>query len=254
VTADERLAAIRVKVDRARRHIDELHAAVGKFLDARPYEVVAKDGSKTEESGYFVSRVSPVPPTISAITGDILQNLRSGLDHLAYQLVEVGLGAAPTKPREIAYPIADSAAAYPLLRDGRVKGARPDAIKAIDATKPYKGGDDALWRLHHLNNIDKHRLLLTVGSALRSVDFEPITRLITGFAKSAPLYIKPADRKFPLKVGDRLYAGIYEGMSFRFDVALGEPQIVEGESLLETVQHMADAVDGLIGGFKPLLV
>src|SRR5438309_1587988 len=136
----------------------------------------------------------------------------------------------------------------------QLKGARPDAIKAIDATKPYKGGDDALWRLHHLNNIDKHRLLLTVGSALRSVDFEPITRLITGFAKSAPLYIKPADRKFPLKVRDRLYAGIYEGMSFRLDVALGEPQIVEGESLLETVQHMADAVDGLIGGFKPLLV
>jgi hypothetical protein len=47
---------------------------------------------------------------------------------------------------------------------------RQEAIDAIDATKPYAGGNDALWRIHKLNNVDKHRLLITVGSMVRSVD------------------------------------------------------------------------------------
>jgi hypothetical protein len=44
------------------------------------------------------------------------------------------------------------------------------AVAAIDALKPYKGGNDVLWQLHELNNVDKHRLILTVGSAVRSTD------------------------------------------------------------------------------------
>jgi len=43
------------------------------------------------------------------------------------------------------------------------------AINAIDTTEPYQGGKGhSLWVLHKLNNIDKHRLLITVGSAYRS--------------------------------------------------------------------------------------
>ena len=49
---------------------------------------------------------------------------------------------------------------------------RKDAVDAIDAIKPYKGGNDTLWRLHGLNNIDKHRLLITVGLAYR---FQSVT-------------------------------------------------------------------------------
>lgn len=41
------------------------------------------------------------------------------------------------------------------------KGMCPKAIKAIDALKPYKGGNDALWRIHELDNIDKHCALFT---------------------------------------------------------------------------------------------
>jgi hypothetical protein len=44
------------------------------------------------------------------------------------------------------------------------------AIAAIDAVQPYGGRNDVLWHLHELNNIDKHRLILTVGSALHSFD------------------------------------------------------------------------------------
>ena len=70
--------------------------------------------------------------------------------------------------------------------------------------------------------------------------------------------MKPADRLFPLKVDDELYIGGMDlpfnpEMKFSFDVALGEPGIVEGESLLETLQRMAEVVDGLVVGFRSYL-
>lgn len=39
-------------------------------------------------------------------------------------------------------------------------------------------------------------------------------------------------------------------MEFSFDVALGEPGIVDGEPLLETLHNMTDVVDGLVTEFR----
>jgi hypothetical protein len=136
----DRLIGCRAKIERAKRHIDDLQLAVRRFLDSRPYEVRTKDDPKMGKRIYYVSRVDPMPRAIAAITGDVLQNLRSTLDYIAYQAVTVGLGVPPAKPWEVEYPVADDASKYPDLRDRKVKGAKQDALDAIDATKPYKGG------------------------------------------------------------------------------------------------------------------
>jgi hypothetical protein len=46
----------------------------------------------------------------------------------------------------------------------KTEGIPAGAVKLIEATKPYKGGYDNLWILHELNNIDKHRLLITAAA------------------------------------------------------------------------------------------
>ena len=48
----------------------------------------------------------------------------------------------------------------------KIGGAREKAIDNILQTKPYKGGNQALWRLHALNIRDEHRLLLTAAFAI----------------------------------------------------------------------------------------
>jgi len=73
------------------------------------------------------------------------------------------------------------------------------------------------------------------------------------------LFLKPADVLFPLKIGDELFidapdAEVNEKMQFVFEVAFGEPQIVEGEPLLETLRQLTKLVDGIVPGFEPLLV
>ena len=165
--AAERLSNVWPKLERAKQHINELHRAYRIFIKSNPYVVGTKRDDKRGLIYYIVS-VKPVPIEIATITGDILQNLVSALDHLAYQLVCVG------KSNEgpffhVYFPVADSATEYEAKKVRKVEGMRPEAIEAIDEITPYKGGNDLLWKLWKLNNADKHRWVVTVGSAYRSV-------------------------------------------------------------------------------------
>jgi hypothetical protein len=269
MTADERFAKIRIKVERARQHIQELKDSVRRFLASAPYEVQIQEKPDIGRRVYYLSRVEPVPLAIAAIAGDVLHNLRSALDHTAFQLVSVGMGRAPSRPWEIDYPVADDATRYVELRNRKLSGARKDAVDAVDATRPYKGGNDTIWRIHQLNNIDKHRLLLTVGSAFKSMNISPIMQSLMrqtacelGKERDIvlpPVYLKPADRLFPLQVGDELlldalHHEIQPKIDFRFGLAFGESETAEGDSLVETLQDMADAVDKLVASFRPFLV
>ncbi len=107
--------------------------------------------------------------------------------------------------KHISFPIFDDANEYNSYAAGKVKGMPASAIAAIDATKPYRGGNDVLWQIHRLNNIDKHRFLITLGSAFRSVDLgahmqQMMSELKPELSKIQfpPLFIKPADKMFPL--------------------------------------------------------
>jgi hypothetical protein len=271
LTADERLALILTKVGRAKKHIAELESEARSFLDSKPYVIGTKRNAETRNLVYYLVSVRGTPPTLAAVTGDVLQNLRSALDHLAYQLVLIGSGQ-PGPFFHVYFPIADSAAKYEAIKGGLVKGMRPEAVKAIDAVKPYPGGNDTVWRLHKLNNVDKHRLLITVGSAFRSMDIggfmhrqlqrslpadHPLRQSIAD-AKPLAAFFRGGDRMFPLKADDELFidqpnAQVDEKLQFAFDLAFGEPQVVEGEPLLETLKQMADVVGELIAAFKPLL-
>jgi hypothetical protein len=53
---------------------------------------------------------------------------------------------------------------YETEKARKVEGMTELAIKHIDNLKPYKGGNQVLWRIHELDNIDEHRSLFTVGS------------------------------------------------------------------------------------------
>jgi hypothetical protein len=165
----DRLEGVKAKVDRAKLRFDELNAALDAFFRTNPYEVGTRRDPQTRRLIYYLVSVRAVRPEISVIAGEVLQSLRSALDHLAYQLVLVGTGQSGPF-NYVYFPIFDSAAKYKAGKLGQIKGMRQDAIDAIDAIKPYKGGNDTLWRLHKLNIVDKHRLLVTVGSQMRSLD------------------------------------------------------------------------------------
>ncbi len=266
-TIDERLKHVTLKIKRAKEHAADLQQQLRVFLDTSPYKVGAKHDTQTRKLVYFVTSAEPIPDCLPLIVGDVLQNLMSALDHLAYQIVCSDTGDNPPNANWIYFPIADDFQKYEAKKGGKMQGARPDTFVAIDALKPYKGGDDLLWALYRLNNIEKHRLLLTVGSQAAGINLGQLmaghlggtfpAAAVAAF-ESMNIFLNPADKGFPLRAGFELYIGAVDEkpnpkQQFRFDVVLSEPGIMEGKPLLDTVNQFTVLVEGVVTALTPRL-
>lgn len=254
------MSGIEAKIERAKEHFDEIKQLVLAFGESKPYRVVGQEHSETGEY-WHVLRVRRYPPRrIAAVTGDMLHNLRSALDFLAWQLVEAN-GVEPTD--KTSFPISNSPEEFETSGLRKVEGASKGAVELVKAAKPYQGGNDALWRLHKLDIVDKHRLLVTVGSAYTNISIDFSTYMQRTFGRELPpmrLGMKPAESLFPLKDGTVLYRVMPgarrvddDDPEFSFEIALDEPKVVEGEPLIPTLNDLLQAVEGVIEAFRLLL-
>lgn len=252
MTADERLALIRVKIERAKHHLRDLEVVRNGFINGNAYRIERETNTETGYNVYRVFDVQTPPADIGSITGDVIHNLRSALDHLAYQLVYVN-GATHTK--QTAFPIWDSAAEYKAQRARRVKGMAQGAIDAIDAIEPYQGGKGAgLWVLHYLDISDKHHALLTPLINVTEASFTTPGFWERGYrgvgGVSFPNFGKP------LKDGDVVAtreAEMDKDMNITLDVAFTEPEVIEGRAVLKTLLRLVDLVDDCMFSFKLFL-
>jgi hypothetical protein len=245
------------KLERAKRHFTELETALASYFATIPYKVsTRRDGAG--KLVYYLSEVGELPVEFSLITGDVIQNLRSALDHLAYDLwVKEANGRG--RGDKIYFPIDKDEASYNRSKVNKTQGISAQSLSIIDSLKPYPGGNDALWRIHTLNNRDKHRLLVTVGSSFGSLDIGSHImaqmRRMPGLPESMrtnlpdlPFFLRPADNLFPLRAGVELFIGGEEdeedpNMQFRFHVVLHEPGVVEGEAVTGALSAMIAEVE-----------
>ena len=235
LTGEERLTLVRAKVERAKKHFHDLEAELDTFRDRYQTIQVGKRDTKTWEVGppYKIQQVPIVSFNILTTTGDAIHNLRSALDHLAYQLVLVGTpGMEPS--RQVEFPIAKDVATYEADKPRKVKGMRQEAIEAIDVLKPYHGGTEAFWKIHELDNIDKHRDLFKTGTDwLVEGDWVPGTGA------------------YLLKTSDPHFAGIWmteveKEIYLRPSDSFGDPEILKRNALLPTVKELVYFVDELV--------
>jgi hypothetical protein len=263
--AVKRIDRVRVKIIRATDHQRALEEEARAFLDSRPYRVATKTDPASRRLIYYVESVQDTPVRISSIAGDVLQNLRSSLDHLAFELFMVGTHGKAGAGKHVSFPIFDDANDYNKYAAGKVKGMPGKAVSAINSIKPYRGGNDVLWQIHRLNNIDKHRFLITVGSTFRSLDLgaHMLQRMYEHRPEVANIqfpsvFFKSDNKMFPLKPGDELFLDAPDAkpnpkMEFRFEIAFGENGVIEGAPLIDTLQTMIRTVDSLLASFATFL-
>jgi hypothetical protein len=260
------------KVARANEHIQQFVVVAGEFFKSDPYRIVVQEDSKTGNVDWVLQVRADPPLALSLIAGDVIHNLRSALDLLAWQLVLDG-GGTPivSGPNATSYPIMDGRKAFKSIGLRRVQGATKDAKDLISATRPYKRGNDALWQIHRLDIVDKHRLLVAVGASHRNIiltfptpsmirDMKEIFSDIPVFGEPGELALIPEDRQFPLEDGDVLFSDATPNVpkedrdpKFTFEIAISEPGVVEGESLGPLLIEFADQVQGLIEAFRPIM-
>jgi hypothetical protein len=261
-----RIALIKLKIERAKKHICDLGREKAIFLDPNPYVVTGEYYSEHNATIYFLDHPASIPDSVRLIAGDAAHNLRTALDHLACLLVEANGGIVSNST---AFPICESLAKYEIESGRKTEGMRQEARDAIKRTAPYRGGNDTIWGLHELDRIDKHRLLITVASIIHKFGFEvgvkELEEMLPGFRfnpKDFPrttAWFDPLDRKFGAEKGDPIFTitGNYEAdknVKFAFDIALGEPEVFKGRPLVETLSTAAETIDNLVSDFMPFLL
>lgn len=245
LSANSRFILLRIKIERAKEHFRDLEREVLASRGKTKNVCLGEDDPHTGQIISYHHEDLPVYTfTILAIAGDVIHALRSALDHLAYQLAVVGGNKTPS--RRVEFPIAKDRDTYEADKAGKVKGIRPEAVKAIDALQPYKGGNDTLWRIHELDNIDKHRFVFVIA---QDALFEA-----PWYTDIMPFLIRPRT----LNADAPLFSGAFDAevendVNFEIEEAVSQTQVSQGDALLPALRSYVEVVQKIIEDFRPFL-
>ncbi len=152
----------RLKLHRARQHLQTLNAQIASFGERDPYSFVEEHHPERGEHIVRI-KINREPPAMWSTTiGDCLQDMRSALDHLAYALA-VKHSGEPERPQDIQFPIYGKRCDFRRDRPRRIGLLHPRAQALIQSMQPYRRWQDpdrhVLAVLNDLANIDRHRAI-----------------------------------------------------------------------------------------------
>jgi hypothetical protein len=236
MTADDRLRLIRVKIERAEKHLDELEAVVLSLGEVTIKTIRVERESETAKPILKSDPLYIYGFDVPAIAGDVVHNLRCGLDHLAFQLVSVGVATGETRTekwQDIQFPILHSLPSYEAGKRRRIQGARRQVVDAIDRLKPYKEGNADLWLLRELDNTDKHNFIVLPGE----------NAIVGGLS---------------LHTKNPYFASLgvpkqKENVNLSANESLIESAVDSGRALLPTLHQLAELVSYIVTSFRPHL-
>jgi hypothetical protein len=170
------LDGVRLKIDRAKKHLDEFHVAWKAHTEISTHVTLDSVEEQPEGRRCTLSITSGnLSPDLGLPVGDAVHCLRSALDHLMCQLA-IAAGD-PTACDSTQFPIfAEDIPKYRQRMKGWIKHTSLAAQTEIEALQPYQRRpmdpfSDPLWILSGLDNIDKHRLLLVTSAHFRKMLF-----------------------------------------------------------------------------------
>jgi hypothetical protein len=239
------LDGARLRLDRARFHMDELDVAFRSYL-ADHWETSLHP--EVPEAPWNFRFTREPPHYFGVIIGEAVQNLRSALDYLVYELAIHDRGGSKPRTRT-QFPICTTPGNFfrgreyirPLLGEHR---------RRIRKLQPYQSKDPAahpLAILNRLSNTDKHRLLLTVFNELGGVPDARIdvrTNTYQGTkAAVAASYLRGTEPIEDLKRRDPDL-----GLILYVDLAFG----VGNQPVFDTLKRLLWTVTETVDSFAPI--
>ena len=243
------LAGPRLKIQRAKKHLDDLENLLGAFVERKPYSILVERDASRE---YWVPRIKEdIPQEASLILGDLVHNLHSALDLLIVGIVK----PAENQMRTVQFPFAsDLNDLQKQIIARHIDRAGNAVVAAIHKIAPYRGEGGNVWLsgLHQLDIADKHRLIIPVVGATRiSGRLTNATGLNWDLSdeKWSPLTDGVPVMRLPhtdnLKEGDEIDA--------TFSIDFGKSQAFEGQPVLTTLVALTDYIDRVVQSFEKLL-
>lgn len=167
------------KVVRVKHQLRELELRFKTFTESHPYRLSEKfelrPDKKLGDYSFVIESVSVPKREWGVLIGELVHNLRSGLDHAVY-------AAAERPDGQTQFPIFTQRSDWDKKAGPMIRSVPDNVAALITAVQPYQApkGYDArghvLAILNRLSNHDKHRLLHT--AVIRLEGAAPGVRLI----------------------------------------------------------------------------
>lgn len=256
-----------MKLKRADLHLQSLQAAMKEFIDSEPYgtwDEPIEPKPPYVESFIIRTKERQRPPREEwgAIIGDVVHNLRSALDHLAWELTKWHQGAEPSPPipqdwKNIGFPIfkednPDSRRKISAM----LWGVDPVLMPGFERLQPFTVAEPEshlLWLLHDLWNTDKHRHvhIAVVKTEIQDIGFIAAGKGIFELTRGKETEL--ADNAELLRVHRSeivaglpgIYMQFHGGVRTRF----GPGSPAEGLSVLETLDRLYRLVASTLTDF-----
>src|SRR4051812_19694616 len=235
----------KLKHERAESHIHELEDVLEAYASRNPYSLLGEMNPETEAWQVRVVMREDVPEVVPLIVGDAVHNLRSALDVLANDLLAL---TESNEERIASFPFwsTPKGRAEALKR---IKSIDPRLRSRIEALKPYTGmdgqGDAILYGIHHLDIIDKHRIIIAINALTTIASYQSGDEIE---ARSVDLLVKN---------GDIVASGVglntfqfYKNPKGTFNVAFAEVQLFGGRLVVDTLIEMANLTHDIIADFE----
>lgn len=254
----DRFGSSRAKLDRARKHADDLGSEISGYWSAQPCQLEPAPDDSAEVSRFRVTQLSPLPDSISIVAGDAAHNIRSALDHFAWAAV-----APPARTTRTAFPIRSAASpgspeAWRSQVERQLSGASRELISIVASMEPWPGGqDEFLWAAHELDRVDKHRLLLSTAVTLARIhlhgdSYELATaKRFSGWDPSGPLPVEPVEWT-PVEENTVLTVPLTgpdlggTETTLQFNVVFGEPELLRTTAATQALKTLADSAEKTI--------
>ncbi len=240
----------RLKIERANQHISELVTVLAFFSKEDFCRLSVEEDSNTRQHVIQLEMTKSLPITIPLVMGDIVHNLRSSLDLMFWEVVTIA-GQTPTQYTK--FPFRKTRDELVATLDGRKEQPLPAAIIGliVDTIKPYPGGNDALYSLHQIDIMDKHKLLVPVLTIAGLTGVDMIDE--NGNAFYGTTLAVPQGKK----LNAISFSGAVKITNYgkpAFNVLFDEGQAFEGQPVLPTLYQLSQLVVGTVNAMESTIL
>ena len=237
----------RRKIAWAKKNLANLNRRIDKFLSQKNlYTVFTEpDTHNPQHMVHKMRLVKQIPDGLSELTGNIIDDLRSALDHALFGIARIGKSA--TGPLNAYFPFAGDVSHFENNLRGRCKDIPVELWPLLRSYEPYKGGSELLFALNEVCGANKHGLLLPIGTA--TVTAETVIEG-TGFwsMPAAPIWdwAKQEMELFTTGPQPKLRANIRVGFYIAFseiDSVAGKPAIPVLDDFVRMVQTILSEIE-----------
>jgi hypothetical protein len=159
----------RLKIERSNQHIRDIEARIVALHKTNVSRVEIHPQFGTERLVHEFTDATAFDD-LALLLGDAVHNLNSALDyvwwHTARRLIPTVVNDRTKLPVRETFKELEGWFKSPGKKHPAIDTISPELSDFIlNKVRPYRGGNPAIWPIHVLDNIDKHRLLITILSA-----------------------------------------------------------------------------------------